>query len=204
MTEAGNFESAGDSKEQMRGVETDTLDTLRERARMLAARTRGGVTRTLHDRVVVARRSGVRLGLPAESVVEARRTALTRLHRAGGAVAGLFQLRGRVLSAVDLSGLLGGRTEAHSEREELVLVLEGPRGRLGLLVDEIDGVAPVYRDELDGSGTGAQLPFVTAVTVGFVHLIDVLALCDHTAIRVGGRPVRPGGPSGSPSGEGGT
>jgi chemotaxis signal transduction protein len=86
-------------------------------------------------------------------------SALTRLPLAPRAVLGVLDLRGTPLPVLDLGLRLGGRATPRS-RFSCVLVVDGPAGPLGLLVDRVDGVIDLpagLRGETRVSGVDVRL-----------------------------------------------
>ena len=89
---------------------------------------------------------GERCGLPLQSVREVvlPPPVYTRVPRAPAAVAGVMNLRGRVVLVAKLAGLLG--TEApEAPSTERVLLLDRGRRDLGLLVTAVEGIEPLDR-----------------------------------------------------------
>jgi purine-binding chemotaxis protein CheW len=67
-------------------------------------------------------------------------------------VAGLLNLRGEILTVLDLAAAMG---LTGSEQREVILA-ETPRVRVGLLVDEVLGVRRIALDSLDRALTGGD------------------------------------------------
>lgn len=92
-------------------------------------------------RQVVFRVGSERYALPLAAV---RAVVLpgpvSRAPRAPPAVRGIMNLRGRVVTVVDLECLLRGGTPAESPGK--VLLLDRGRRDLGLLVTEVEGILP--------------------------------------------------------------
>jgi purine-binding chemotaxis protein CheW len=112
---------------------------------------------------------GFRYALPAESVVEVfLLPALTPVAQSDGCVAGMINLRGRVLPVVDLRELIGvPRTQF--ELSESVIVVWLPEGEVGVLVSGVEGVrtlAPEAVRETPASLRARQaLPTAHAVEI---------------------------------------
>ena len=81
-----------------------------------------------------------RYGLPLEAVREvfSPPTAFSRVPAAPAPIRGVINLRGRVVTVVDL-GMLLGLPAGTSKREKIVLLEHGRRD-LGLLVTEVEGI----------------------------------------------------------------
>lgn len=70
-------------------------------------------------------------------------TVWSRIPRAPAAVRGVMNLRGRVVTVVELQRLLGG-SGASTQAQKIVLLDRG-RTDLGLLVTEVEGIEPIER-----------------------------------------------------------
>lgn len=159
---------------------------LRERTARLAEAP-AEPTRELAHEVVEVARAGGRFGLPRACVKEVRRVRLCRLPHTPPTVPGVFHVRGRVLSALDIQPLLGeAEPPAHGERC-LVAMLTSARGQLGLLIDAVHGLRPVYRDELDGGAELGRSEFLIGVTHDLLALVDISRLLERGEFIVGGR-----------------
>jgi len=101
-------------------------------------------------------------------------------------VAGVMNLRGRILAIVDLRTFFGlpvrGRTELNR-----VIVLGGPDGELGLLADSIDGVRPVSASDLQEglpTLTGIGERFLKGVTGRMLAVLDGGRLLADAGLKV--------------------
>lgn len=113
------------------------------------------------------RAAGMACACDLELVREIVRTrALTRLPGAPAWVAGLMNLRGTLLTVVDLSVRLGG---GGGEPPRVVMVVEGAGRRFGIGVQGVDGVADVATNAIEP--VDAQRASGGVVT-GVVHLGD--------------------------------
>jgi purine-binding chemotaxis protein CheW len=89
---------------------------------------------------------GLHLGVPVQGVQEViRYQELTRVPLAAAEVRGLINLRGQIVTAVDLRRKLGLGERADEERPTNV-VLRRDDGAVSLLVDEIGDVLEVSED----------------------------------------------------------
>jgi hypothetical protein len=105
-----------------------------------------------------------------------------RVPRSGAAVRGAMNLRGRVLPVVDLAALLGLPAPAPlGERDGQVLVLEGPRPSMGLLVTCVLGVE---RLEAELPATGLAVGLGQARD-GAATLLDGAALAAAAGAQFG-------------------
>ena len=99
-------------------------------------------------------------------------------------IAGLLNVRGQIVTVVDLSVALGLRREAPADRPQVVLVdrPDGRREQVGLLVDDVLGVEPLALDALTPALDDA--PFIRgAVATPTATTI----LLDLDALLTGGR-----------------
>lgn len=94
---------------------------------------------------------------------------LTRVPRAPRALLGIMNLRGRVVSVVDLAALLG--LESASPHGKVLLLNRG-RTELGMAVTDVVGIAPL---EVKGRAPDGSPGFVSGVAQddrGAVTLLD--------------------------------
>lgn len=95
---------------------------------------------------------------------------------------GIAQIRGEPLSVVDLRQLYA--LAPGSERPPLVAVLQAAPGRLGALVDQLEGFRTIFADEVSESRQlAADLP-ILGTTRDLVHILDVDSLADDSRIMV--------------------
>ncbi len=92
--------------------------------------------------MVLFRAGGERFAVPLEAVREVVVPQLpyARVPRAGAAVRGAMNLRGRVVAVVEVAPLVGLTPDALAPSQGLVLVLDRDRRGLGLLVASVLGV----------------------------------------------------------------
>ncbi|HYC76501.1 MAG TPA: chemotaxis protein CheW [Planctomycetota bacterium] len=89
------------------------------------------------------RLNGLHLGLEVLRVQEVlRHVAVTRVPRAPASVAGLINLRGRIVTAVDLRSRFGFAPR-NDGRPSINVVIRTPEGPVALLADEIGDVEDV-------------------------------------------------------------
>jgi purine-binding chemotaxis protein CheW len=139
-------------------------------------------------RMVLFRAGGERFALPLEAVREVvvPQPPFARVPRAGAAVRGGMNLRGRVVAVVELAPLLGLAPDALGPAQGHVLVLERERRGLGLLVAAVLGVDAVV---LPGAGEpGAAARGVAAVRGAPVTVLDPEALEARAAALFGAAP----------------
>lgn len=129
-----------------------------------------------------------RYGCPLEAIREiVPHRSATRLAGAPAHVVGLINLRGRLVTVVDLAAQLGTRAqdEARPAGGSIVL-LESASRMVGVLVDEVrdvrsvsaDAVEPIQRDE----GGSKVLRALTRLSDGVAVLIDPDALVAHVLL----------------------
>lgn len=156
---------------------------MRERTARLAEPPRE-TSRELAHEIIEIVRAGGRLGLPRERVKEIRVVRLCRLPHAPPTVSGIFHVRGRVLCAIDIQPLLGEATPLEHGAHCMVALLEDPRGDLGLRIDDVRGLRPVYRDEIDDSAELGRSDFFTAVTRDLLAIVDIASLLERREFSV--------------------
>ena len=120
---------------------------------------------------VLFRAGGERFALPLSSVREVvlPQPPFARVPRSGAAVRGAMNLRGRVIALVELATLLELPRERLGAGAGQVLVLDGERPGLGVVVQSVLGV-----EALGASGPAT--------------LLDGKALAARAAAQFGGRP----------------
>lgn len=143
-------------------------------------------------RHVVFRTGFERYGLPLATVREVVPPAtMSLVPRAPEAVRGIMNLRGRIVTVVDLAALLGlerAPRGASASTAGKVVILDRGRRDLGLLVGEVEGI-----DSLDdvASAPGEALPSVRGIARharGAVTLLDADGLDKQITVLL--RPSR--------------
>jgi purine-binding chemotaxis protein CheW len=139
-------------------------------------------------RCVVFRAGGERFALPLEAVREVvlPQPPFARVPRSGPAVRGAMNLRGRVVPVVDLAALLGLAAPPLGERDGQVLVLDGERPGLGLLVGLVLGVEALAPGRPAGGGPSRGL---AAAAGGPVTVLDAPALAAEASSHFGARAI---------------
>lgn len=132
-------------------------------------------------------------GVPVAAVVEViRMVALASLPGAAPWMAGMADLRGVPVPVVDLAARLGHepRTPILDRRIVVTAGSGGPAGLVGLVVDEVDGVAPAG----EAVASAGAAPLVRAAArVGD----EIVVVLDEAALR----PDGDGGAGPAPTGE---
>jgi purine-binding chemotaxis protein CheW len=100
---------------------------------------------------------------------------LTPVPRTPPRIAGVLNVRGEIVAVVDLAVVLGLRTASMPEHPQVVLV-DGPDGQVGLLVDEILGVRSIPMTDIEPSLTGMSTSLgIGDRSVGLLNLEYLLA-----------------------------
>jgi purine-binding chemotaxis protein CheW len=130
--------------------------------------------------LVVVRVGGHSYGVPVTAVVEVTRmVALAPLPDAPPWMAGVADLRGVPVPVVDVAARLG-RTAQTPILDRRIVVAGDPADPIGLLVDEVTGVA---RAGPAAGGEGSTSPLVRrTVRVG----LDLVMVLDEAAFRPAG------------------
>jgi purine-binding chemotaxis protein CheW len=141
-------------------------------------------------RMVIFRAGGERFALPLEAVREVvvPQPPFARVPRAGAAVKGGMNLRGRVVAVVELAPLLGLPPDALGPAQGHVLVLERDRRGLGLLVAAVLGVDAVALPGTGAGEPGGPSRGVAAVRGAPVTVLDPEALEARAAALFGAAP----------------
>ena len=91
-------------------------------------------------------------------------------------VAGILNVRGEVVTVVDLTVALGLTRASERPESAEVLLMVLPRGRIGLLVDEVLGVHQLAVEHLDRSLSGREFAHgVAEARMVFVDLEQLLS-----------------------------
>jgi purine-binding chemotaxis protein CheW len=106
-----------------------------------------------------------------------------RVPRAGRAVRGVMNLRGRVVAIVDLAELVGLPPQPLLGGQGQVLILDREKRALGLLIGVVLGVEPLAVQEESGAGLVAG---VATGRAGAVTLLRVEPLAEAAAALFGG------------------
>ena len=167
-------------------------EVLRLRSQRLAMRqtVREEAVETFAE-VVVVIRGEASFGIPVTSVKEVRSVEITWLPHATKVIAGLFQIRGRTYSLVDIGAFFGQDESLEHGASTLVAVVKGAPGSIGLSIDDVIGHRAITHDEIDDAVHVGTLGFVSHVTRDLVQLIDIDTLLALPAVRISkGRHLR--------------
>ena len=138
--------------------------------------------------VVVVRLGSDRVGLAMESLWGAFQSVkVTPLPQAPRWLAGLAQVRGELISVVQLGHWLDAPYIAESDA---VAVLEGPRGLLGVLVNEVLGFVDFRQDQLShelSARLGSAGRPIAAVSIDLVSILDTRRFLEDPRLIVDDR-----------------
>ena len=158
--------------------QAETLQRFEEVLRRRSERLRGVSERSLGEDVVeqiaVLEVGAEQLGIPVSCLRElVACPPIARLPSLPAWIAGIVQIRGELLSAVDLASWLG--IEAEREPGQLAVV-EGPQGPVGLLAHRVLGFRELSEADLaheySGAG-GVSERLVSGMTADLVAILDV-------------------------------
>ncbi len=108
-------------------------------------------------------------GLPIGTVREINRVSdITPVPQTEPYVAGVMNLRGKVIPVIDLRLKFGLNAEAHT-RETCIIVIEGQGatlGQVGMIVDSVNGVADLMAQQIEprpSLGDDGSLDYITGM-----------------------------------------
>ncbi|HEY6722434.1 MAG TPA: chemotaxis protein CheW [Polyangiaceae bacterium] len=137
---------------------------------------------------VVVRLGAERIGLPIESLWGAfYNVKLTPVPQAPRWLAGLAQVRGELISVAQLGHWFDAPYVAESGA---LAVLEGPRGLLGVLVDEVLGFVDFRQDQLShelAATLGSTGRPIAAVSSDLVSILDAKRFLEDPRLIVDDR-----------------
>jgi purine-binding chemotaxis protein CheW len=138
------------------------------------------------ERQVVFRVGAERYALPLSAVREVvpPHPPFARVPRAGGAVRGVMNLRGRVVAVVDLAALVGLPPQPLVAGQGQVIILDREKRALGLLIGLVLGVEQLEPTE-EAGGDGLVAGVATG-RLGAVTLLRVEPLAAAAAALFGG------------------
>jgi purine-binding chemotaxis protein CheW len=110
-----------------------------------------------------------------------RPPGLTAVPCAPTHIAGIVNVRGEIITVVDLRAVLGLSRETPAAERWVVLV-ELPQGRLGLSVDEVLGMSKMPLEALDRSMTARE--YIAGIHDGTTILLDLTLLLTHERLGV--------------------
>jgi chemotaxis signal transduction protein len=164
---------------------TEVEQILDRRAKKAALLETDNAEKTLVASVAVALVGNERFGIPMEGLALICHTPpIAHLPMIPPTICGVVQIRGEVMGAIDLARWFGIAAPATSR---LLAVVEGPPGRLGLLIDSIQGFQDVTTDDLvetfcdDSQSTGHPVQFTTKDLVAILDLHQLFQ-CPEVAV----------------------
>ena len=137
----------------------------------------------------IAFQAGSRLfALPLESVLETDMVPrVTFVPGAGNAIRGVANLRGELLSIVDLRDLLS-MEQQDRVHERLLVVRQGRRAVAGFVIDSVLGIVPVRKEdrqpvpEVSGDPASAMLDSVVEYRDRLMGVLDAARLVDAAGL----------------------
>lgn len=132
-------------------------------------------------------------GVPIGTVREINRvTDITTVPQTPSFVAGVMNLRGKVIPVVDLRLKFGFESAAHT-RQTCIIVIEGEAGQVGMIVDSVSGVIDLVAAQIDPPpvmGDESKLGFVMGIgkvennVLILVDIVQTLSKEELTSIGV--------------------
>lgn len=160
------------------------LSILRQRAEILARPTTEAAAEADALPAIVFRLGTERVAMSVSDIREISAvTALVPIPCTPPWVLGVMNLRGSVVSVVDLRFFLGLKQEGILDLKKVVVV-ESDEIEVGLAVEDVDEARRIPREVLAGRDPSGQSGFVRAVTEDLVSLLDVRALLADPALIV--------------------
>lgn len=133
------------------------------------------------DRLLLFRVAGRDFALPLRPVVEVvRHRRPTPVPWSDPAVEGIVPLRGRMVTLLDIRQRLGLDARGEGSGRQVIVVDGGEDGLVGLIVDEVNGVAPPSVPEPPPAALKTTRPDLCRGVLGggerYVVLLDLAAL----------------------------
>jgi len=114
--------------------------------------------------------------LPAEKIIEiVQLPALTLLEKAPDYIAGLLNIRGSIISVIDLSMILGFKRKTYSA-ESQILILNADGKKIGIIIDSVKDVIQFDKKLLEPLPYVSKDHFVTGVykdETGLIAFLDI-------------------------------
>ncbi len=144
---------------------------LAERAHLLARRPSRSALGTLTE-VVICRLGDEQYAIELNRMRSVQRlTGLTAIPCTPGYVAGVLNVRGEMLTVLNLGVVFGLERPTAVAETALVLVVELELARVGLLVDEVLGLRPLAFDGLDTLPSGGDA--VRGIAEGRIVVVNL-------------------------------
>ncbi|MCX6023653.1 MAG: chemotaxis protein CheW [Chloroflexi bacterium] len=107
---------------------------------------------------------------------------ITAVPGAPSSIAGILNVRGEIVTVLDLATALNLRPAAPPAPNTTVVLAEAPQGRVGLLVDEVLGVRPLALETLDRPFSGRD--FARGIAGASIIVLDLLQLLSDGRFEV--------------------
>lgn len=142
-----------------------------DRAHSLAAVAENSTSRVSERFLRFSLRDGKHYGVCFSTVSEVLSSPITEVPCTPAFVAGVVNLRGNLICAVDLGRFLGGE-ECRGDGRSQIMVLEHEGQRLGLVVQTIESAEPFSKTELSAAPAGGVSNFVYGIWQETVLVLD--------------------------------
>lgn len=165
--------------------ETEILEQrARELSRSIEKEDKGEVV----ARLAVISVGNEQFGIPVHSLVEVvRMPSITRLPELPEWITGIVQIRGKLISVVDLAHWF---RIPSLEESDFLAILSGPPGMLGLRIGGVVDFREVFSDEIVQTIQGAELSAgrpIAATTRDLLTILDSDRLFNNRQIIIGVR-----------------
>lgn len=124
-------------------------------------------------------------GVPIEAIREINRvTDITPVPQTPPFVAGVMNLRGKVIPVVDLRMKFGMEETAHT-KHTCIIVIESDTGHVGMIVDAVSGVIDLTEEQIEPRpvmGEESRLAYVIGmgkIDNSVVILVDIVKALGH-------------------------
>lgn len=162
-------------------------EILAERALLLARESKTALELELADRLlVIAFQVGdLRCAVEVRDIAEiVTLSQIVRVPCVPPFIAGVTNVRGQIVTLVDMRRMFGDRGEGIVDLKRAILVQHGD-ARVGVLSEEILGTMQLAREALQKVGTGqASDRFVRGLTPDLISLLDVEAIINDARVNV--------------------
>jgi purine-binding chemotaxis protein CheW len=113
---------------------------------------------------------------------------ITPVPRLSDAVLGITSLRGKVIPVIDLKAKLSLRGEpADDSYRRKILIIKGPKGRIGAAVDKVTGVVRIPETDLlppPSHLSEDELKFISGVAVVEKRFVSILNMQEAIALSI--------------------
>lgn len=134
--------------------------------------------------------------IPAEKIIEiVQLPALTMLEKVPDYIAGLLNLRGTVVSVIDLSMILGFRRKTYSAECQVMILSSGDK-KIGIIVDSVKDVVQTEKTQIEPLPYSSKEHLITGIyksEAALIAFLDFDALVrDIEEIEINGRELPAG------------